>query len=465
MPLGTLERTPPPFFRQGPSALTKLVCCSALAVFLMAADTRLALIEPLRAGVATVLHPVERVLLVPVRLVQGAVLYMAGLREAVIAEEHARSLLARQSEQAARAEVLDQENRHLRELLGLRSRLTARAQAAEVLYEARDPFSRKLVLDRGQAHGVAAGSPVINEAGVLGQVTRVYPLSSEVTLLTDKDAAIPLLNTRTQQRGVAYGANAGAGMELRFMPDNVDIVEGDLMNTSGIDGVYPPGLPVARVVSVERRAEGGFARIGLAPLTQADGVRHVLVLEPIGLQRPEAAAPEPEAAAPPAHASAPQGAASPAASAPAGQAPRALPAAAGAAAAAAAAVRPGTPAAPAVATGTTTPAPRPRPAEARPAAAPAAARSTAPAAPAARTPGAQAPAAASRPPPAAAGTASAPRPRAATAPSPAAPRATTAPAPPPARATAAPTPQRTAPAPAPRPANAPAAPAPAPSRP
>jgi rod shape-determining protein MreC len=128
---------------------------------------------------------------------------------------------------------------------------------------------------------------------VLGQVTRVFPLSSEVTLLTDKDAAIPVLNARTQARGAAFGsaALADGGMEMRFMAGNADVRVGDVLTTSGLDGVYPPGLPVARVASVDRKLDSGFARIVLAPSARPDGVRHVLVIEPIGLQMP--ARPEP----------------------------------------------------------------------------------------------------------------------------------------------------------------------------
>jgi rod shape-determining protein MreC len=121
---------------------------------------------------------------------------------------------------------------------------------------------------------------------VLGQVTRVYPLSSEVTLLTDKDAAIPVLDTRTQARSIAYGLPGGAGMELRFVAANADVKVGDALTTSGVDAVYPPGVPVATVTSVERKSDAGFARIGLALVAAPDGVRHVLVLEPIGVQLP-----------------------------------------------------------------------------------------------------------------------------------------------------------------------------------
>jgi len=292
-PLGTLDRTPPPFFRQGPSALTKLAFCSALAVFLMVADTRFKLTQPLRTLVATVLHPVERVLRVPVDVWNAAGDYAMGLQHAISAESAARAMLARQAERSARVEQLQAENRRLRDLLGLRPALTVRSQPAEVLYEASDPFSRKVIIDRGSAQGVALASPVIDEAGVLGQVTRVYPLSSEVTLLTDKDAAIPVLNVRTQQRSAAYGSATGSGLELRFMAGNADVQPGDLLHTSGVDGIYPPGIAVAKVLTVDRKVDTGFARVTLAPTALADGVRHVLVLDPLALQMP--ARPEPPA--------------------------------------------------------------------------------------------------------------------------------------------------------------------------
>lgn len=286
MSLGTLDRTPPPFFRQGPSALTKLAFFAALALFLMIADTRFEFARPVRAAIATALLPVQRTLGVPVQFVRSANDYLHGLDQAVSREKLAQEKLALQSERATRVERLERENARLRELLALRPQLQVRSTAAEVLYEATDPFSRKLVIDRGAVHGVVAGAPVIDPDGVLGQVTRVFPLSSQVTLLIDKDAAIPVLNVRTLARSAAFGGAGGDAMELRYMAANADVQVGDELTTSGVDGVYPPGLPVARVVAVERRAESGFARILLAPKASADGVRHVLVLDPVGLQLP-----------------------------------------------------------------------------------------------------------------------------------------------------------------------------------
>ncbi len=300
MPLGTLDRTPPPFFRQGPSALTRLMFFSALAFFLMVADTRFKLTQPVRGAVATVLNPIELALRAPIETWQMGSEYVIGLQAARSAETEARRQLAQQSERAAKVEQLQQENARLRALLDLRAARQVRSRTAEVLYDAPDPYSRKVIIDRGSSDGVVPASPVINEAGVLGQVTRVYPYSSEVTLLTDKEAAIPVLNTRTQARSAAFGNSTGAGLELRFMAGNADVQVGDVLSTSGVDGIYPTGVPVAKVVSVDRRVDSGFARIALAPLAEPDSVRHVLVLEPLGLQmpaRPGAAASEPDAPA------------------------------------------------------------------------------------------------------------------------------------------------------------------------
>jgi rod shape-determining protein MreC len=301
VPLGTLDRSPPPFFRQGPSATTKLAVCTALALFLMVADSRFAFVVPLRAGLATALLPVQRALLVPVELIAGGGGYLQGLRQAQAGAEEAERARAALAEKAARADALAAENAQLRGLLALAPALQPRHQAAEVMFEARDPYSRKVFIDRGLTQGVRPGAPVIEPAGVLGQVTRAYPLSAEVTLLSDREAAIPVLNRRTRQRAAAFGGlrgDNGATMELRFLSANADVQVGDLLETSGLDGIYPPGLPVATVSAVERRVEGGFARVQLVPAAPGAGVRHVLVLEPLALQRPEV--PEPAASAAPA---------------------------------------------------------------------------------------------------------------------------------------------------------------------
>ncbi|MCH8179039.1 MAG: rod shape-determining protein MreC [Proteobacteria bacterium] len=286
MPLATLDRTPPPFFKQGPSAFTRLMFFSALAIFLMVADARWKVTQPLRAAVATVLHPVQQALLAPSRGWDRLEHYFSGMDEARAVQERAARLVTTQAERMMRMEELARENARLRALLDLRPRIEVATLSAEILYDTQDPFTRKVVIGRGASQGVVLGSPVVDEAGVLGQVTRVYPLTAEVTLVTDKDAAVPVVNVRTQQRGVAYGTAQARGMELRFMAGNADVQVGDALQTSGLDGIYPAGLPVAKVTAVDRRADSAFARIALTPLSSPDSTRHVLLLQPASSQMP-----------------------------------------------------------------------------------------------------------------------------------------------------------------------------------
>ncbi|MDE2593388.1 MAG: rod shape-determining protein MreC [Burkholderiales bacterium] len=293
MPLSTLERSPPPFFKQGPSAFTRLLFYSALAVLMMVADVRWKVTQPLRVVVATAFHPLQEAALSPTRGWAAMGHYFAGLDTALASEKTAQRLLTAQAQRIMRADQLERENAQLRALLELRPRLETKTLAAEVLYDAQDPFTRKVVIDRGSSQGVLLASPVLDDVGVLGQVTRVYPLTSEVTLVTDRDAAVPVINVRSQQRGVAYGAPQTHAMELRFMASNADVQVGDVLQTSGLDGIYPAGMPVAKVVSVDRRADTAFARIALSPMAHPDRPHHVLLLQPQSAEmpaRPEGAA-------------------------------------------------------------------------------------------------------------------------------------------------------------------------------
>ena len=292
MPLGTLDRSPPPFFKQGPSALSKLVFFSALSLFLMVADIRFRITQPVRSVLATALYPVQWLALQPVRAVRSSSAYLTGLDQANSSSEQASKKLAVQSLRAGQVEQLLLENSRLRKLLALREQLSTSVMAAEVLYDAADPYTRKIIIDKGLLQEVALGSPVLDESGVLGQITRVHPLVSEVTLVIDRELAIPVLNVRTGARSVAYGdptaysGGFGSGLELRFMGSNSDVQVGDLLTTSGVDGVYPPGLPVAKISKIERRAESAFAKIFCTPQALITGARQVIVVKPVSAQIP-----------------------------------------------------------------------------------------------------------------------------------------------------------------------------------
>ena len=287
MPLGTLDRTPPAFFKQGPSAISKLLFFSALSLLLMVADVRFHVTQPLRAALSVALYPVQWLAMRPQAFAQFSGEYLESLQDAQADAKDVRQKLLLQSQRAAQVEQLTLENQQLRALLNLQERLNTVGFVAEVLYDAADPYTRKLIINKGMTNGVKPSAPGMDEHGILGQVTRVLPLVSEVTLVTDREHSIPVLNTRTGARGVAYGESGGAPLlELRFMATNADIEVGDQLTTSGVDGVYPPGVPVGIVTKVERRAETAFARILCEPVGRVQGARHVMVIDPLTDQMP-----------------------------------------------------------------------------------------------------------------------------------------------------------------------------------
>lgn len=283
MPYGSLDRTPPPFFKQGPTSLSKLILLSALALFLMAADNRLEFGKVIRASLATALNPVANTVLKPVAVIRDSIKYLDTLNNVKLSEQEANKKLLLLSQRAHQVETLALENSRLRQLLSLKETVSTPTQAAEVLYDATDPYSRKIVVNRGSVHAVQLGSPVIDELGVLGQVVRVFPLTSEVALLIDRDQTTPVLNTRTGVRSVAYGNPSASGdmLELRFISGNADVLAGDVLTTSGVDGVYPAGLLVAKIDKVERRADSGFAKIICKPNANVLGAKHVMILNPL----------------------------------------------------------------------------------------------------------------------------------------------------------------------------------------
>jgi rod shape-determining protein MreC len=243
------------------------------------------------------LYPIQWLAIKPILLVRDGTHYLESLGAGQGQENALHQKIEQLAQRANQLDALALENTRLRSLLGLRDRITTSGQSAQVLYDAADPYTRKVIIDQGSLSGIVAGSPVVDETGVLGQVTRVYPALSEVTLITDREQAIPVLNTRTGARGVAFGdaAMRSNTLELRFMSTNADVLPGDILSTSGVDGVYPPGLPVAKVDKIERRVDSAFARISCTPLALVSGVGHVLVLKPVSDQI--AARPTPNAPA------------------------------------------------------------------------------------------------------------------------------------------------------------------------
>ena len=273
-----MEYSPPPFFERGPSLVTRLTLFSLLALALLFADARFRYMEDIRGVVGAILYPLQELADVPASI--GSRVGQYFVLQSTLQRDNARltqeafvnaGLLQKQK-------ALLVENDNLRELLKLRPRFEPSAQVAEILYIARDPFVRKVVVDKGATDGVTEGAPVIDASGVVGQVHRVYPWASEVALISDREQAIPVQVVRNGLRAVIFGLGYDGALEVRFMPVNADIEKGDLLVTSGIDGVFPSGLPVAFVDSIERNAAYAFARIMCRPASGVGSHRQVMML-------------------------------------------------------------------------------------------------------------------------------------------------------------------------------------------
>jgi rod shape-determining protein MreC len=269
---------PPPFFHRGPSPLARLAFVAVVSIALMFADTRFKYLEGIRQGATVALYPVQRAVQMPGEALSWLGAYFASKRSLEDENANLRRELVTQTQAAQEANRLRDENVSLRALLDMGKRYGSGAIAADVLYTGRDPFTQKLFVNRGSDAGIQAGNAVIDERGVVGQVTRVFPGMAEVTLVTDKDQAVPVRVERNGVRSVVFGTGAGRAPELRFMAPNADIKQGDRLLTSGIDGTYPPGLAVAVVDNIVRETGNMFAKIVVRPLSGADRSVHLLVL-------------------------------------------------------------------------------------------------------------------------------------------------------------------------------------------
>jgi rod shape-determining protein MreC len=274
-----MDHQPPPFFKRGPAPLAQLSFYTMLSLALLFVDSRFQTLELLRQGISFFTHPLQQAAHAPVEFLQNSAGYFSSLSR--LEDENAQLKRAQlvNAETILRTRQLEAENERLRKLLDVRERQKVSGQVAQVIYAARDPFSRRVIVDKGLQDKLSAGQPVVDDAGVVGQVTRVFPFVAEITLITDKDQAIPVQILRTGQRSVVFGLGDGQ-LDLRFLPASADVQNGDTLVTSGLDGVFPRGLPVAKVVHIERDTSYSFARIHCAPLAWVEHFGEVMILDP-----------------------------------------------------------------------------------------------------------------------------------------------------------------------------------------
>ena len=274
-----IDHAPPPFFKRGPAPLALLTLYIAISVAIFVVDLRMHSLDLVRQSISLVVDPVQRVAQTPGSLVDYAANYLQGIQVLEAENKALKHAQLNTAPDLQRLAQMEAENERLRKLLTVKEREKAQGQVAQILYTARDPFSRRVIIDKGQQSGIVAGQPAIDEVGVVGQVTRVFPFSAEITLITDKDQAVPIQIVRSGQRSVVFGLGNGQ-LELRYMPANADVQVGDVLVTSGLDSIYLPGFPVAKVINIERDSAYSFARIFCAPIAGVENFGELMVLAP-----------------------------------------------------------------------------------------------------------------------------------------------------------------------------------------
>lgn len=267
----------PSFIRQGPSATTRLFIYAMLSIALIIADSQFGALERIRTNLSVAMYPFQWVVSAPAALVDTTHHFLT-TQVTLQAENTAlkKQHLAMMTK-LLRWETLEYNYQLLRKLNALKSTYDNTSQLAEVLYTGRDPFTHKIIIDKGENAHVRPGQPVVDSQGLIGQITRVQPLTAEVTLIVDKMLMVPVMLQRTGVRAILYGY--GGGVEVKYLPVHTDIRPGDLLVTSGIDGLYPEGLPVARVTQVERNTDNAFIRLITIPVSGVQSGRFVMVLK------------------------------------------------------------------------------------------------------------------------------------------------------------------------------------------
>ncbi|NNM80344.1 MAG: rod shape-determining protein MreC [Gallionella sp.] len=280
------------FFNRGPSPMARLVFFAMLSLLLMFIDARYRYLESARGTLSVIVAPIQALATLPGRIWNQVGDYFSAQSDL----KNQNQLLGRQhlgdAAQLAQLQSLQAENQQLRKLAALSARATYSSQLAEVIYIERDLFKRKVIVNKGADAHLQAGQVVMDDEGIVGQITRVYPWLSEVTLITEKDHVVPVQVLRNGLRTIIFGAGDTSQLKLRYMPISADLVEGDMLVTSGIDGIYPAGIPVAKVTRIERDAAYPFARVTCLPVGGVDKHRHLLILSSLP-KLPELPAAEP----------------------------------------------------------------------------------------------------------------------------------------------------------------------------
>ena len=268
-------------FNKGPSLLSKLLLLTFISIILMGVDFRFHYLKEIRQLTNVFTKPLHAVLNLPNDIYNDTTQYFSNQSRLIHENETLKIDIDRLKGDLQRLDFIDQENDRLRNLLEVKNTHKFKTEAVSIIYSRFDPFNQKIIIDGGQNKDFQPGQPVIDALGLVGQISSVFPETSEVTLIIDKKMSVPIQIQRNGLRAITNGNGQNETISLSYLPNSVDVIKGDILKTSGIDTIYPEGIAVAEVLEINNNSKLLFAKIICKPISAIRSHSHVLVVTPI----------------------------------------------------------------------------------------------------------------------------------------------------------------------------------------
>ena len=274
-------------FNKGPYLLSKFLLIFFISILLMGIDFRFHSLKDIRQATNFLNKPFHAALNFPKNIYTFMTQHFYNQSSLIHENELLKTDIDRLKADLQRFEFLDQENNHLKNLLEVKNSKKFKTEAVSIIYARFDPFNQKIIIDGGQNKNFQAGQPVIDGLGLVGQISSVFPETSEVTLLIDKKMSVPIQIQRNGLRAITNGNGQNEMISLSYLPHSVDVIQGDILKTSGIDTIYPEGLAVAEVIEINNDPQLPFAKIICKPIASIRNHSHLLVVVPsVNLNKP-----------------------------------------------------------------------------------------------------------------------------------------------------------------------------------
>ena len=251
---------------------------TVLSIALMVVDARFDALKPLRAQLGLLVAPLYSAAEMPVRVWQMAAELTTSRAQLIAENERLRAEALLTQRKLQKLATLTEQNVRLRELLNSSSLVDERVLVSELIGVDPNPFTQRILIDKGEVDGVFLGQPVLDATGLMGQVVEVLPHSARVLLITDASHSLPVQINRNGLRALAAGTGRNEWLELRFVGDTADVREGDIVVSSGLGQRFPAGYPVGRVHSVIRHPAQSFAEVRVTPSAQLNRSRYLLLV-------------------------------------------------------------------------------------------------------------------------------------------------------------------------------------------